>query len=98
MSEKMSFLLFGDQSLETQGVFADLCREGKPSILSHAFIDRAALALQAEIELLPAQDRRRVPPFNTIQELNQRYHANTLRYSAIDSALLVITQLAHYIE
>lgn len=98
MSEKMAFLLFGDQSLDTQGFFADFCRQGNPSLLSCAFLDRVASALQDEVERLPALERGRVPPFTTIQELNQRYHARDTRNSAIDSALLVTTQLAHYIE
>jgi hypothetical protein len=98
MSEKMSFLLFGDQSLDTQGFLADFCRKGNPSVLSCAFIDRVASALQDEIARLPALERLRIPPFTSLQELNQRYHTKDIRHSAIDSALLVTTQLAHYIE
>jgi hypothetical protein len=98
MAEKVSFLLFGEQSLDTQAFLADFCRNGNPSVLSYAFLDRVASALQKEIESLPSLDRQHIPPFATIQELNQRYHARDIRNSAIDSALLVTTQLAHYIE
>ncbi|KFY93178.1 hypothetical protein V500_03863 [Pseudogymnoascus sp. VKM F-4518 (FW-2643)] len=98
MAEKISFLLFGEQSLDTQGFLADFCRNGNPSILSHAFLDRVASTLQNEIERLPSLERRHIPPFTTIQELNQRYHTRDIRHSAIDSALLVIIQLAHYID
>jgi hypothetical protein len=98
MTEKMSFLLFGDQSLDTQGFLADFCRKGNPSVLSYAFLDRVASALQNETERLPFLERRRIPPFTTVQELNQRYHTRDIRHSPIDSALLVTTQLVHYIE
>lgn len=98
MAEKISFLLFGEQSLDTQGFLADFCRNGNPSVLSHAFLDRVASTLQNETERLPSLERRHIPPFTTIQELNQRYHTRNITHSAIESALLVTTQLAHYIE
>lgn len=98
MAEKISFLLFGEQSLDTQGFLADFCRNGNPSILSHAFLNRVASTLQNEIERLPSLERRHIPSFTTIQELSQRYHTRDVTHPAIDSALLVTTQLAHYIE
>ena len=94
----MSFLLFGDQSLDTHSFLADFCRQGFPSTLSTAFLDRVSNLLQNEIERLPVLERARIPAFTTIPELNNRYHAKDIRHSAIDSALLVATQLAHYIE
>lgn len=98
MAENISFLLFGEQSLDTQGFLADFCRDGNPSVLSNAFLDRVASTLHNETERLPSLERRHIPPFTTIQELNQRYHAGDIKHPAIDSALLVTTQLAHYIE
>lgn len=98
MAEKISFLLFGEQSLDTQGFLADFCRNGNPGVLSHAFLDRVASTLQIETQRLPSLERRHIPPFTTIQELNQRYNTRDITHSAIESALLVTTQLAHYIE
>lgn len=98
MTKKVSFLLFGEQSLDTQGFLAGFCRNGDPSVLARAFLDRVASVLQNETERLPALERRHIPPFTTVQELNQRYHARGVTHLAIDSALLVTTQLAHYIE
>ncbi|KFX94599.1 hypothetical protein O988_06199 [Pseudogymnoascus sp. VKM F-3808] len=98
MADKISFLLFGEQSLDTQGFLADFCRNGNPSVLSHAFLDRVASVLQNETERLPSLERRHIPPFTTIQELSQRYYTSDVTHSAIDSALLVTTQLAHYID
>jgi hypothetical protein len=98
MSDKMAFILFGDQSSDTQGFFADFCRRGNPSILAQAFLDQACTSLKHEIDRLPALKRQRFPIFSNIQELNQRYHQQDVKNSAIDSALLVTIQLAHYIE
>lgn len=94
----MSFLLFGDQSLDTHSFLANFCSSGNTSVLASAFLERAAVLLQDEVAKLPATERQVMPTFGTIAELNYRYHSNASRHSAVDSALLVATQLAHYIE
>lgn len=94
----MAFLLFGDQSLDTHGFLADFYRRGNPSVLSKEFLRLAGDALRDEIERLPRGERRRIPVFRTLQQLNERYHAQSVKFPGIDSALLCITQLAHYID
>ncbi len=98
MSDKMSFLLFGDQSLDTHVFLAEFCRRSQPGLLSSAFLKHVSTALQNEIDGLSAIDRQYLPDFSSIEELNRRYYENEYRTSSIDSALLVTTQLAHYIE
>jgi hypothetical protein len=98
MADKMAFLLFGDESLDTHGFLAEFCREGKPSILAKAFLERASLALKEEVEGLGKTERQHIPTFRTLYQLNEKYHAQSIRHPGIDSALLCITQLAHYIE
>lgn len=97
MSNQMAFLLFGDQSVETHGCLSDFCKSG-PSLLAKHFLTIVGTALQNEIDSLSAAQRQRFPSFRTIQQLNQRYHESGVKNLAIDSALLVATQLAHYIE
>lgn len=87
----MSFLLFGDQSLNAHSFLADFCRQENPSTLSTAFLKRVSSLLQNEIERLSVLERARITPFTTLQELNNRYHARDIRHSAIDSTLLVAT-------
>ena len=94
----MSFLLFGDQSLDTHSFLANFCRSGNASTLATAFLERTATLLQDEVAKLPVLERQLMPDFATISELNYRYHSNDARHSAVDSALLVAIQLAHYIE
>lgn len=94
----MSFLLFGDQSLDTHSFLANFCRSGNASTLATAFLERTATLLQDEVAKLPVLERQLMPDFATIAELNYRYHSNDARHSAVDSALLVAIQLAHYID
>lgn len=98
MADKMAFLLFGDQSLDTHGFLAEFCRNGDPSILAKVFMERAGHALREEIEGLPRLERAKLPMFRTLQQLNEKYHGLELKHPGIDSALLCIAQLAHYIE
>ena len=98
MADQMAFLLFGDQSLDTHGFLADFCRQGSPSILSKTFLEQATQALILEIDQLPRLERQKIPFFRTLQQLNEKYHAQTIKYPGIDSALLCVAQLAHYIE
>lgn len=98
MAEQMSYLLFGDQSLDTHGFLADFFKQGKPSILAKTFLKEVGDALRLEIERLPRCERILLPVFQTLQQLNERYHNQETKYPGVDSALLCITQLAHYIE
>jgi hypothetical protein len=43
-------------------------------------------------------ERATIPTFRTLYQLNERYHAQSVKHPGIDSALLCIAQLAHYIE
>jgi Starter unit:ACP transacylase in aflatoxin biosynthesis len=98
MAEDMAFLLFGDQSLNAYECLAAFFRRTNLGILSKCFLEQTSTALQNEIDRLSSVDRQRIPTFSSIQELNERYHVSTTKNSAVDSALLSITQLTHYIE
>ncbi|KAI1875243.1 hypothetical protein JX265_004301 [Neoarthrinium moseri] len=98
MADQMAFLLFGDQSLDTHGFLADFFRLGNPSVLSKAFLQHAGDALRGEIDQLPRLERKKIPIFRTLQQLNERYHSQAIKSPGIDSALLCIAQLAHYID
>ncbi|KAL2023150.1 hypothetical protein VTK56DRAFT_3756 [Thermocarpiscus australiensis] len=92
------FILFGDQSLDSHGFLAAFFRRAKVGILSKALLDQVAHALRKEIERLPKVEREKIPVFRTLQQLNERYHAQKLKHPGLDGALLCITQLVHYID
>lgn len=98
MTEKIAFLLFGDQSLDTHAFLAEFCRRGCPSILAKAFLERASHALREEVDSLPKFERANIPTFRTLYQLNEKYHAQSIKHPGIDSALLCISQIAHHIE
>ncbi|KAK4452398.1 PaPKS1 melanin biosynthesis polyketide synthase encoded by the PaPKS1 protein [Podospora aff. communis PSN243] len=98
MADKLAFLLFGDQSLDTHGFLAEFYRQEKQGLLAKAFLEQAGHALRKEVEGLQKLERSRLPIFITLQQLNERYHAQKLKHPGIDGALLCISQLAHYID
>ncbi|SPN97748.1 probable polyketide synthase [Cephalotrichum gorgonifer] len=98
MADNIAFLLFGDQSLDTHAFIAEFCRQGSPSILSKAFLERASHALREEVDALPKLERANIPIFRTLYQLNEKYHAQSIKHPGIDSALLCIAQLAHHID
>ena len=98
MSDKMAFLLFGDQSLDVHGFLAAICRRQKSTILAQTFIDEAGLALKLEVDGRGSLERGEFPTFRNIQQLNEKYHHATAKHAGIENALLCVAQLAHYME
>ncbi|KAI1809989.1 polyketide synthase [Poronia punctata] len=98
MEQQMAFLLFGDQSTVTHEFIAELYRIGDPSPLSREFLNLTTNALRREVDKLPRMQRQAIPEFRTLQQLNEKYRAQKIKYPGIDSALLCTAQLAHYID
>ncbi|EFX02617.1 polyketide synthase [Grosmannia clavigera kw1407] len=98
MANRLAFLLFGDQSLDTYAFLSGLCRQDNTGILAQAFLNQATEALRKEVEGLHRIERAKLPVFKTIQQLNEKYHSQDIKHPGLDGALLCITQLAHYID
>ncbi|CAK7202988.1 Type I Iterative PKS [Sporothrix eucalyptigena] len=98
MADRLAFLLFGDQSLDTYAFLSGFYREENQGILAKAFLNQAGEALLREIESLGRLERPKLPLFKTLQQLNERYHAQEKKHPGLDGALLCVTQLAHYID
>lgn len=98
MTDRMAFLLFGDQSLNVHESITQFYQRENIGALSSNFLDRTAAALRDEVDGLSNVERLRIPTFSAIQDLNQSYNAQSQKTSALDSALLCITQLLLYIE
>lgn len=98
MADRLTFLLFGDQSLDTHAFLSGVYRARNQGILTKAFLHQAGDALRNEMETLGRLARSTLPEFQTLQQLNEKYHAQDRKHPGLDGALLCITQLAHYIE
>jgi len=94
----MTFLLFGDQSLDTYGFLADFVRAGEPGILAREFLRQVGDALRDEVNSLSWNERASIPIFRTLQQLNEKYYTQSTKVPGIDSALLSVAQLVHYID
>jgi hypothetical protein len=94
----MEFLVFGDQAQESFSFLDNLLVRGNLSSLCITFLSKAGAALRHEVSQLALLEREKIPNFSTIQELNERYHDSGITSPAVESALLCVTQLAHYIE
>ncbi|KAF3760531.1 hypothetical protein M406DRAFT_334164 [Cryphonectria parasitica EP155] len=98
MADQIAYLLFGDQSTDTHGFLANLFRQTDRGILANAFLEQAGHELRKEIETLPTIERSKLPSFLSLQNLNERYHAQSLKHPGVDAALICVSQLAHYID
>ncbi|KAJ4396512.1 hypothetical protein N0V93_000731 [Gnomoniopsis smithogilvyi] len=98
MADQLAFLLFGDQSSDTHGFLADFFRQPNRGLLANAFLDQVGHELRKEVETLPRLERAKFPQFLSLQNLNERYHAQSTKLPGLDGALLAISQLAHYID
>ncbi|KAH8804534.1 hypothetical protein F5884DRAFT_679320 [Xylogone sp. PMI_703] len=98
MAGNVEFLYFGDYSQDIYEFLTDLCCRGNLGLLAGSFLDQVASALKIEVNQVSTTQRQSIPLFSTIKELNEKYYMADVKNSAIDNALLCITQLAHYID
>jgi hypothetical protein len=96
--DRPAFLLFGDQSLNSHAFLAEIFRQDRQGELAKAFLRQAGHAVKTLIERLPVLERKRLPEFRTLQQLNERYRDWKYPHSGVDAALLSISQLVHYLE
>jgi hypothetical protein len=60
-------------------------------------MERAAAALRDEVRKLPRTRREAMPDFLTINNLVDAYFSKGIRVPELESTLVTIAQLAHYI-
>lgn len=91
----MRILLFGDQVIERHAYLRSQLLGGRASPILGSFFHRVNLALRREISQLSPLEAKNIPAFSTIDELLDRTQA---LHVGVETALLCISQLAHYIE
>ena len=98
MPGEMKILLLGDQALDTRSYIQSQLIVGRTNPILYHFLNRVGVALRYEVSQLPPVERNRIPIFSTIEELVDRTKSERTSHQGVQSALLCISQLAHYIE
>ena len=89
-------LLFGDQTAEQYPLLHKVVLRKENPLLRN-FVERASVALREECRLLPRSQRDVIPDFLTVNDLIEAYYQKGTKVAMLESALLVIAQLGHYI-
>lgn len=94
----MRILLFGDQVFDRHTYLRSQLLVGRTNPVLAFFFHRVNLALRREIAQLSPLEARNIPAFSTIEELLDRTYSEPALHVGVESALLCVSQLAHYIE
>ena len=94
---EMRIFLFGNQALVNRAQIQQQLVEGRGNPFLSLLLQRCADALRHEVSQLSPLERNAIPPFNTIDELNDRA-GNSDVHEGVQNALLCISQLAQYVQ
>lgn len=89
-------LLFGDQTAEQYPLLHRIVLR-KDNVLVLSFVERCALAIREETRSLPRSQRDVIPDFLTLSNLIEAYYQKGDKVLMLESALVTIAQLGHYI-
>ena len=92
----MNVLIFGDQTADQTQLLRQIVHR-KDSTLLTSFLERAAAAVRDEVEKLPKIKRASIPDFLTISHLIEAYYEKGSKIPQLESCLVTIAQLAHFI-
>jgi len=92
----MNVLIFGDQTADQTQLLRKIVTR-KDNTLLAAFLERSAAAVRDEVEKLPKIKRQHMPDFLTIGHLIEAYFEKGLKVPQLESCLVTISQLAHFI-
>ena len=88
--------LFGDQTAEQYPLLHKLVLRKENALVAN-FMERVSVALREEIYRLPRSQRDTIPDFLTINNLVEAYYQKGNKVPMLESALLTISQIGHYI-
>ncbi|KAF6220093.1 hypothetical protein HO133_003224 [Letharia lupina] len=93
---EMRVFLFGNQALVNRAQIQQQLVESRGNPFLGLLLQRCSDALRHEISQLSPLERKSIPAFNTIDELNDRA-SNSDAHEGVQNALLCISQLARYV-
>ena len=92
----MQIYVFGDQTVDSRPFLRQVCQ--RKGLLLTTFLECAGNALHEEISSLSNIRRGgRIPDFSNVLELVERSSTARLHHPAVESALVCLAQLAHFI-
>jgi hypothetical protein len=92
----MNLLVFGDQTADQYPLLKRACTWKNNATLT-TFLDRISVVLREEVEKLPRTQRAPMPDFLTTWDLVEAYYTKGVKIPQLESCLVTIAQLAHYI-
>lgn len=92
----MNTFVLGDQTA-SQVVFLRKLVTRKDNTLLTSFLERSAIALREEVRKLSKSQRDVIPNFLTLNHLTEIYAEKGIKVPQLESALLTVAQLAHFI-
>ncbi|KAF2813787.1 ketoacyl-synt-domain-containing protein [Mytilinidion resinicola] len=92
----MNALIFGDQTADQYPLLRKVSLR-KDNALLATFLERVSVVLRDEIEKLPRVQRAEIPDFLRVSDLVEAYFAKGLRIPQLESCMVTLAQLAHYI-
>lgn len=92
----MDVLIFGDQTADQYSLLHRIVHRKNNAVLT-TFLERVCLALRDETAKLPRARREQVPDFLRLTELIEAYSERSIKVPELESSLVTIAQLAHYI-
>lgn len=92
----MDLQIFGDQTADQYPLLRKACLQKDNSLLQ-TFLERVSVALRGEIQQLPRPQRDSIPDFLTISHLLDAYYEKGLKIPQLESCMVTVAQLAHYI-
>jgi hypothetical protein len=92
----MNVLIFGDQTADQYPLLRKACTWKNNSTLT-SFLDRVSQVVREEVQKLPRTQRDQIPNFLTTWDLIEAYYAKGLKVPQLESCMVTIAQLSHYI-
>jgi hypothetical protein len=92
----MNILIFGDQTADQYPLLRKACTWKNNAALT-TFLDRISVVIRDEVQKLPRTQRDQIPDFLTTWDLVEAYYSKGIKVPQMDSCMVTIAQLAHYI-
>ncbi|KAF2031853.1 ketoacyl-synt-domain-containing protein [Setomelanomma holmii] len=92
----MNLLIFGDQTADQYPLLRKACTWKNNATLT-TFLDRVSVVLRDEVQKLPRTQRDKIPDFLTTWDLVEAYYSKGTKVPQVESCMVTIAQLSHYI-